>query len=269
MEKFQLIPLFDIIGIGAASGLVFTNNRLFIVSDSSSYLYQYDLNNQDLTKIALVENSQDHMIKKEKFDFEAITLQGNSLSIFGSGSTENRNKKFSYDLTTSKIVEEDLKPIYSAIQDTLDIASDELNIEGALYKNGVLHLFQRGNGSSAKNGIVLIGEAITFIPITLPKIKHVEATFTDAILVEDKIYFLAAAEDTTSTYDDGEVLGSMIGCLDSATFTVEFTHVISDNQKFEGLTLYKKTATQMELLLCEDNDTDILETTIFKLTLSK
>lgn len=133
MEKFQLIPLFDITGIGAASGLVFTNNRLFIVSDSSSYLYQYDLNNQDLTKIALVENSQDHMIKKEKFDFEAITLQGNSLSIFGSGSTENRNKKFSYDLTTSKIVEEDLKPIYSAIQDTLDIASDELNIEGALY----------------------------------------------------------------------------------------------------------------------------------------
>ena len=40
-----------------------------------------------------------------------------------------------------------------------------------------------------------------FIPFELPKIKNVETTFTDAILIEDKIYFLAAAEDTASTYD--------------------------------------------------------------------
>ena len=269
MEKIQLIPLFEIIGIGAASGLVCSNDTLYIVSDSSSYLYQYDMINQDLTKISLVENSQDHMLKKDKFDFEAITLQDNTLTIFSSGSTENRNKKFTYDLITSKIAQEDFKPVYSAIQDRFDITADELNIEGALYKEGVLHVFQRGNGKNAKNGIIIIGQEIKFIPISLPKIKHVEATFTDAILVENKIYFLAAAEDTTSTYDDGEVLGSIIGCLDSETFTLEFTHIISNHQKFEGLTLYKKTATQIELLLCEDNDTDILETTIYKLTLSK
>ncbi len=44
--------------------------------------------------------------------------------------------------------------------------------------------------------------------------------FTDAILVEDKIYFLATAEDTTSTYDDGEILGSIIGRMDSKTFKI-------------------------------------------------
>jgi hypothetical protein len=42
---------------------------------------------------------------------------------------------------------------------------------------------------------------------------------------------------------------------------------ISQKHKFEGLTLYKKTATHIELLLCEDNDTDELVSTIYKLTI--
>jgi len=101
----------------------------------------------------------------------------------------------------------------------------------------------------------------------LPKIKNVPATFTDAILVDDKIYFLAAAEDTTSTYDDGAVLGSIIGTIDLTTMKLENYIQISDNHKFEGLTLYQKTATQITLLLCEDNDTELLETNIYKVIL--
>jgi hypothetical protein len=46
--------------------------------------------------------------------------------------------------------------------------------------------------------------------IQTAKIK-VRSSFTDAILVDNSIYFLATAEDTESTYDDGEVLGSLIG----------------------------------------------------------
>jgi hypothetical protein len=43
----------------------------------------------------------------------------------------------------------------------------------------------------------------------LPKWK-VRTCFTDAVLVE-KIYFLATAENIASTYDDGQILGSLIG----------------------------------------------------------
>jgi hypothetical protein len=105
--------------------------------------------------------------------------------------------------------------------------------------------------------------------VSLPKIKHIETSFTDAILVDGKIYFLATAEDTTSTYDDGEILGSIIGRMNSETFEIEFTYKISDNHKFEGLTLYHKSETQIQLLICEDNDLDLLETNIYKLTLTK
>ena len=87
--------------------------------------------------------------------------------------------------------------------------------------------------------------------------------------MEDKIYFLATAEDTTSTYDDGEIFGSIIGRMDSKTFKIEFAQKISDTQKFEGLTLYKKTETEIQFLICEDNDSDVLETNIYQLTLNK
>ena len=94
-----------------------------------------------------------------------------------------------------------------------------------------------------------------------------ENTFTDAILVEDKIYFLACAEDTNSTYNDGEILGSSIGSIDMKTMKMEFTKQITDRHKFEGLTLFKKTTTAIEFLLCEDNDNEVLESNIYSLKL--
>ena len=44
---------------------------------------------------------------------------------------------------------------------------------------------------------------------------------------------------------------------------------ISDTHKFEGLTLYKNSNKTIEFLLCEDQDNDILESQIYKLTLTK
>ena len=137
-----------------------------------------------------------------------------------------------------------------------------------------MYLFQRGNGINSKNGIIYSNEDIEnrlfkFVPFDLPKIKNVSSTFTDAILVEDKIYFLASEEDTTSTYDDGEVLGSIIGTIDLKTMKLKSSIQISNKHKFEGLTLYKKTATHIELLLCEDNDSEVLETTIYSLSIKR
>ena len=86
-------------------------------------------------------------------------------------------------------------------------------------------------------------------------------------MCHDKIYFLATAEDTQSTYNDGEVLGSFIGRIDLKTMKVEFTQKITSTNKFEGLTFYKKSNNKIEFLLCEDNDTELLETKIFKLGL--
>jgi len=272
MEKFQLSVLFKIIGIGSASGLLYHNDLLYIISDNSTFLYEYTISNKNLNKLALGENPQENIIKKDKPDFESITVHDENIIILGSGSTLNRNSVVKYNPKSNTLNSKDISGLFSILKKQHSIKDDELNIEGLIIKNGINYLFQRGNGQSGKNGILYYDETkenpkTTFIPIDLPKIKNVAATFTDAILVEDKIYFLASAEDTTSTYDDGEVLGSIIGTIDFNTMKLINSIQISNKHKFEGLTLYKKTITQTELLLCEDNDTEDLETTIYKLIL--
>ena len=273
MKHFKIESLYQIIGIGSASGLVYKDNSLFIVSDNSTFLYKYNMQEQELTKIPIAENPQENIAKKDKFDFESIALKGNKLHILGSGSTSKREKRITYNLETEKIVEKDLTTLYKKLKETASISDDELNIEGALFNTDKWYLFQRGNGANSKNGIFILNDNfkdnndIEFIQIQLPKIKHIETSFTDTILVEDKIYFLATAEDTTSTYDDGEILGSIIGRIDCKTFEIDFTLQLSNSHKFEGLTLYKNTESQIEFLLCQDNDTEVLETEIFRIVL--
>lgn len=272
MQNFTIELFFQILGIGSASGLVYRDHSLFVLSDNSSFLYEYQVKKNQLIRIKLFENSQENIPKKNKFDFESIALKENELHLLGSGSTSKREKRIIYNLETAAIAEKDLSPLYQNLKKNASISDEELNIEGVLFCNEKWFLFQRGNGANSRNGVfrtksLEIESETEFVKVSLPKIKQVETSFTDAILIEDKIYFLATAEDTTSTYDDGEILGSLIGRMDSRTLEIEFTQKISDTHKFEGLTLYKKTANAIEFLLCEDRDSDVLETNIYKLSI--
>ena len=269
MYNFTLNTLFQISGIGAASGLFFKYDTLFIISDNSTFLYEYKLLEKNLQKIKLLDNSQDNILKKDKLDFESITFKDNKLYLFGSGSTSKREKRISYNIETKEIKEKSLEKLYQKLKSKASISDDDLNLEGAFYNNKKWYFFQRGNSSESKNGIFIVDDQknVQFIPVSLPKIDGIEATFTDAILVEDTIYFLAAAEDTTSTYNDGEIAGSLFGAMNCHTLEVHFTEIISRENKFEGITLFSNNADKIEFLLCEDNDTEVLETTIYKLSI--
>jgi hypothetical protein len=275
MQKFTLELLFQIIGIGAASGIVYKDNSLLIIGDNSGFLYDYQIDSSDLKRYPLLENPIENTPKKDKADFESITHFGDSLYIFGSGSTEKRNKMVEVNSNDKKVIRTtDLSYLYEVMQSFGKINAEDFNIEGAIYNGESWFLFNRGNGSSNKNVLFTIGGknltndfTILSNDYKLPKIKGVRSSFTDAILVDDKIYFLATAEDTKSTYDDGEILGSLIGCIDMKTMKIDFTQKISDSHKFEGLTLFKNSDEKIEFLLCEDKDTEILETEIYKLTI--
>ena len=115
MEKLQLSLRFKIIGIGAASGLVYKDDKLYIISDNSTFLYEYSISDKKLHKISLIENPKENIAKKEKADFEAITKKGNDIVILGSGSTEKRNRLFKYDIKSKKITEKDFTSLYQKI----------------------------------------------------------------------------------------------------------------------------------------------------------
>lgn len=275
MEKFTLEILFHIIGIGAASGLYYQDDSLYIISDNSGFLYEYAITTNTLHEYPLLKNAVQNSPKQDKPDFESLTHFKDTLYVFGSGSTDKRNTMIAFDLKNKKKTStNNLTDLYSVMQSFESIQPQDFNLEGAIYTGEDWYLFNRGNGSNTKNIIFTLhaqklDQEFSLIAnnYKLPKIKGVRTSFTDAVAVEDKIYFLATAEKTLNTYDDGEILGSIIGRIDIQTMKIDFTKKISLSNKFEGLTLYSKNQNQIQLLLCEDKDTDVLESTIYKLTL--
>ncbi|UOK43897.1 MULTISPECIES: DUF6929 family protein [Flavobacterium] len=277
MHKFTLEILFQIVGIGSASGLIFNNNQLYIIGDNSNYLYEYAIGTQELKRYPLAENPSENIPKANKPDFEAVTEYDGKLYVFGSGSTENRNKMVTLDSKSKEIIAtSDLNDLNLAMQSFAGLPQNDLNIEGAVYNGTEWFFFNRGNGASGKNIVFTVqGKNLTeefniiSTEFKLPKIKGIRSSFTDAVLVKNKIYFLATAENTTSTYNDGEVLGSFIGCIDLEKMKIDFTQKITDTIKLEGLTLYRETEKEITFLLCEDNDTSKLKTAVHKLVLTK
>ncbi len=279
MKKFKLDFFLKILGISSASGLIYKNDSLYIISDNSNYLYEYSLANTNLQKHLLIENADvnENIPKKMKPDFEAITQNGDDIFVLGSGSTFARNKMIQMSELQKKVLHNhDLNDLYFSMQYFAGISSEDFNIEGVIFTGEKWYFFQRGNGKNAQNGIFTVespyftqGYTLLYNSYELPKINGVQASFTDAILVGDEIYFLASAEDSQSTYLDGTVLGSSLGSIKLKNMKLKKVVTISNTHKFEGITLYKNNDKTIEFLLCEDKDNDILESEIFKLTLNK
>ena len=281
MQKFQLELFFHIIGIGSASGLLLNGTSLYLVSDNSHILYDYSLTYKKLEKINIAPQGYngplENVPKKDKADYEALSAMGEELYLFGSGSTAKRNTILHVDLLSKKVHPPiNAAELYQAMQDFSEINAENFNIEAVANDGNTWYVFNRGNGPKAQNGVFTLNGDIneTFFQIVynevaLPKINGAQSSFTDAVLVDGKLYFLAAAEKSDSTYHDGEVAGTLIGRMDPESMEVEFTEVISLKNKFEGITLYKKNDNSLEFLLCEDTDSDAAESDIYKLTLEK
>ena len=281
MQKFQLELLFHILGIGSASGLLFNGTSLYIVSDNSHLLYEYSLIDKKLEKINIAPKGYtgplENVPKPEKGDYEAITAMGDEIYIFGSGSTDKRNTILHIDSQSKKVYPPiDATDLYLSMQEFSEINKDNFNIEAAVNYGTTWYLFNRGNGPKKQNGVFTLEGDINetsfqfiYNDVQLPKINGFQSSFTDAVLIDDKLYFLAAAEKSNSTYKDGEVAGTLIGRMDTESMEVEFTDIISLKNKFEGIILYKKTDKTLEFLLSEDTDSDATASDIYKLTLEK
>ncbi len=271
MEIFATIK-----GINAASGLFLKEDLLYIIGDNSSYLYEYHIKRKKTNRIPLlaIHSPLENIPKVDKPDFEAVCGYGNSLYVLGSGSTLKRNRMMEYRLEERVVILHDLTKLYTAMRNAHAIGAEDFNIEGAIYTGSCWYLFNRGNGPGAKNGIFIIKGAdlalaknVDFTPITLPKANKALVSFTDAVLHQEQIYFIAAAEDTTSTYNDGKITGSYIGSLDIATLKLNHFKKIADHQKFEGLTFLGMNGSQFEFLICEDPDAETASALIYKVLL--
>lgn len=272
MKNLILDFFLTISGISAASGLVYQNNHLYLIADNSYYLYNFSLNERALSKIRLDENAIDleNIAKAKKPDFESIAYDQGKYYIYGSGSTPNRNTRITYEKEANA---EDFSSIYHHLQQKFDVDQDNFNIEGVIHTADEIWFFNRGNGQKSQNGIFKINkvnpEESSFIPIQLPLINEVQTAFTDAILIADTVYFIAAAEASNSTYLDGEIAGTILGKFNKNKPMQLETTLIPGKHKFEGITLKERSDKKLTFLLCEDPDDDKMEAIIYSLTIDQ
>lgn len=277
IEKTELNRQFAIPAFSGGSGIFYIDDMIYIISDKSNVLSVFDADTgQIIRKISLQMDGslEENIMKKYKPDFEAFVPWGGRYYIFGSGSAKHRFDLVILDEHFLIVERSSIKHLYQAMMEMSGIGSEDFNIEGVILTDESALFFNRGNGPNRKNGIISVKNWLTGAPevtafknITLPAIDSQEASFSDAILHNGHICFLANAEDTRSVYDDGKVAGSAIGLMQLDTLEVLDYHIIERDVKYEGITMYKqlKEPDRTVFLLCDDNDFEH-ETLISQLT---
>lgn len=163
--------------------------------------------------------------KHLKPDFEAAFALDGAIVALGSGSTRVRQRAavLRWPPETPPILAE-LPGLYDALRRALPDAA--LNLEGAFPLGDTLRLLQRGNGEGAVDatldlplawvrGALAGARDLPPEPVvtrwTLGALGGTRLSFTDGAASAAGWWFLAAAEDSPDTYDDGAVAGSVLG----------------------------------------------------------
>ena len=222
----RLIPeLVCELPVSTASGLVICEDKFFIISDDELSLLSWELSGS-FTFTSLWEHvlPEDPKLRKEqKPDLESLYLDGQTLWALPSFSRPNRTKGSKIVLSKDFHVLRSEEVDFTEIYERLSPFVLDLNIEGAVLKENVLHFFQRGNGKKGSNSLITIHEGEVHVkPLKLPHFNQIPLTVTDATLLGEDIYYLAVAEDTTSTFLDGKVEGSFLGKLNGDLRQIEF-----------------------------------------------
>lgn len=262
--------------LAAASGVVVLEGLLHVIADDRLTLHRYTLTGVFVDRIALstaavgtqVEQVSDSTVpKKMKPDFEALAvLPGSRLLVLGSGSKANRQAGFLWDACTQVGRMISLAPLYQSLR----VAFPELNIEGAVVRNDLLVLAQRGNGAESVNGLVELNLAQVLaeleqgelsaatvrrtIRCALGDLGGVPLGLTDlAVAADGRLCFTAAAEASLSTYDDGACLGSVFGWFDRQGQVAGLRRLQPDF-KIEGLTWWDEGQGEGHWLMVADAD---------------
>ena len=275
----ELTHIQTLVGVPSASGIVKLEEDFYIIGDDAPYIFQVDKNFNLISKHAIYssEKLKGHTIPKiDKPDFEAMEMISDTeLLIFGSGSkSPERDVCIWLDLSEEALIYQrfDIGNFYEDLRSHKIMQGYELNIEAFALKNDVCYLFNRGRDVIFSFSLpefldfchkeASIPNVVTHL-FSLPEIKNLKAGFSGATSFKHHPYliFTATAEDTPNAYDDGEILGSLIGVIKingsglepnvvvqpipNPGFPLKIESVIVDN-------IVSKTET--DLVLVTDND---------------
>lgn len=169
--------------------------------------------------------------KPDKLDLEAcFTASGDSLVALGSGSSPQRESLvvLTPDGHAQTVAAHGL---YACLREAKDFSGSELNIEGALFIDGRVRLFNRGNGAW-RDGLAPVNASCDIVwpefeaclrgGLARPVLDSIQQyrlggldgaplSFTDVADTEYGVLFTATAENSSDAVTDGAVSGSVVG----------------------------------------------------------
>lgn len=277
--KIEIQKISNIENFPSGSGLAANGEKLYAIGDDSPFLYVINSNFQVENRISLLETSADNfkgnrIKKKIKPDFETLEMiSENELVVFGSGSKSPQRDVFVRVLLNenSTIESHSITEFYEYLKRFPLLANTELNIEASAFSDGFLYLFNRSNNvivkfdyqdflSYLKTGNL---PKIEISQISLPEIEKFEAGFSGATFKEkSKIIFTASVEATDDAYNDGEIIGSLVGVIDISDFqkpkVIRYNLIPNNGEnpiKVESITiLSSKSNGNTEVVFITDDD---------------
>jgi len=241
--------------VRAGSSLTWFGNYLAVVQDDSNFLVLINPETFEVNSVTLPPGEDQKRTfddlqgnKRFKLDLEACTTiptpQGYVLLAFGSGSTPRREQILVVpEKDPQDFVLHNATLLYSQLRNCSAFSGSELNIEGAIYHQGSIRLFNRGNGAPwgdllpiNATGNLNWEQLAAYLqnPQTNPPpllenicqydlgtLEGLNLTFTDATVCDDQIIFSGSAEDSPDATKDGVVTGSIIGVLNPVAKWIE------------------------------------------------
>jgi hypothetical protein len=272
--------------VAAASGVVQRGDFVYVIGDDELFLAVFEIAGGGPGRLERVFHGElpagGGERKAAKPDLEALTVlppfeghpQGALLGL-GSGSTEARDRGFLWGLGPDGSLRGDpgvidLTPLYELLRSELG----ELNIEGAAVVGERLWLLQRGNSELGLNVVaeLELSEVMESVvrdrafaaselrrarTYELGELGGAKLTFSDASpLGGDLLVFTASAESSASTYEDGEILGSVVGTIDSGG-DVRRLRTIDRSYKVEGVHAMLEAGVMSLTFVCDQDDPEV------------
>jgi hypothetical protein len=241
--------------VRAASGLAWLGDRLVVIQDDAGFVALVDPETGLAEAVTLPSGADGSRQfddvrgnKAAKLDLEALArvpaAEGALFVAFGSGSMAPRETvvllSFQRDdaLAASRagIAVRPARSFYGSLRRATGFAGSDMNVEGALYTQGIVRLFGRGNGAAV--GAVQPLNASCDVdwaelrshldsPLTaaspppqriiqydLGSVDGLPLGFTDATVAHESIVlYAAAAEASADATRDGEVRASALGVI--------------------------------------------------------
>lgn len=235
--------------VRAGSSLTWFGNRLAVIQDDAHFIALIDPKQGRVDAMPLPAGEEglrqfDDLRgnKRYKLDLEAClsvpSPTGDMLLAFGSGSKKRRESVVR--MSASGFIETiEAHELYHRFREARAFSGSELNLEGAVFIDGWVRFFNRGNGENRDGLLPLDASCDVFwaqleaylqapdsvkapelhriVQYDLGTLGGIRLTFTDAAKTELGLLYVASAEDSQDAVTDGCVAGSVIGVLDESS----------------------------------------------------